>query len=75
MEDLVVDEADIQTAFDDVFDQAILFHGFADYLRDYDVSSTRPPTRVPHRRTALAVSVQVLHSRRRGVRCQAAGLA
>lgn len=37
MEDLVVDEADIQTAFDDVLDQAIVFHGFADYMRDYDV--------------------------------------
>jgi hypothetical protein len=37
VEDLVVDEADIQTAFDDVFDQAIVFHGFADYMRDYDV--------------------------------------
>jgi hypothetical protein len=47
VEDLVVDEADIQTAFDDVFDQAIVFHGFADYMRDYDVSSMRPPTHAP----------------------------
>jgi hypothetical protein len=37
VQDLVVDEAGIQTAFDDVFDQAIVFHGFADHLRDYDV--------------------------------------
>ncbi|WBB57215.1 hypothetical protein [Verrucosispora sp. WMMD573] len=33
----MVDEAGIQTAFDEVFDQAIVFHGFADHLRDYDI--------------------------------------
>ena len=32
-----VDTAQIQAAFDNVFDQAILFHGFADYLRDYEI--------------------------------------
>lgn len=32
-----MDVAEIQTAFDEVFDQAIVFHGFADYMRDYDV--------------------------------------
>lgn len=32
-----MDRAEIQTAFDDAFDQAILYHGFADYMRDYDV--------------------------------------
>jgi hypothetical protein len=32
-----VDISEIQAAFDDVFDQAILFHGFADYMRDYEV--------------------------------------
>jgi hypothetical protein len=32
-----VDIAEIQAAFDDVFDQAIVFHAFADYMRDYDV--------------------------------------
>jgi hypothetical protein len=32
-----VNTSEIQAAFDDVFDQAIVFHGFADYLRDYDV--------------------------------------
>lgn len=32
-----MDSSEIQTAFDGVFDQAILFHGFADYMRDYDV--------------------------------------
>jgi hypothetical protein len=30
-----VDIPEIQAAFDDVFDQALIFHGFADYLRDY----------------------------------------
>lgn len=34
---LEVDNSEIQAAFDDVFDQAIVFHGFADYLRDYEV--------------------------------------
>jgi hypothetical protein len=33
-----VDISEIQAAFDDVFDQAVVFHGFADYMRDYDVS-------------------------------------
>jgi hypothetical protein len=32
-----VDSSEIQAAFDDVFDQAIVFHGFADYMRDYEV--------------------------------------
>lgn len=32
-----VDCPEIQAAFDDVFDQAIVFHGFADYMRDYEV--------------------------------------
>lgn len=32
-----VDTHEIQAAFEDVFDQAIVFHGFADYMRDYDV--------------------------------------
>jgi len=31
-----VDSSEIQAAFDDVFDQAIIFHGFADYMRDYE---------------------------------------
>lgn len=32
-----MDTSQIQAAFDDVVDQAVLFHGFADYMRDYDV--------------------------------------
>lgn len=32
-----MDAAEIQTAFAEVFDQAIVFHGFADYMRDYDI--------------------------------------
>ena len=31
-----MDIAEIQAALDDVLDQAIVFHGFADYMRDYD---------------------------------------
>lgn len=29
--------AEIRESFDQVFDQSIVFHGFADYMRDYDV--------------------------------------
>lgn len=32
-----VDRDEIVRAFDDVFDQALLFHGFTDYMRDYEV--------------------------------------
>lgn len=32
-----MDTSEIQAAFNDVFDQAIVFHGFADYMRDYEV--------------------------------------
>jgi hypothetical protein len=32
-----MDVSEIQAAFDEVFDQAIVFHGFTDYMRDYDV--------------------------------------
>lgn len=28
---------EIQLAFDDVFDQALIFHGFTDYMRDYEL--------------------------------------
>ena len=27
----------MRRAFDDVFDQALVFHGFTDYMRDYEV--------------------------------------
>jgi hypothetical protein len=33
----MMDASQIQAAFDDVFDQAVIFHGFADYQRDYEV--------------------------------------
>jgi hypothetical protein len=45
-----MDSAEIRRAFDDVFDQAVVFHGYADYLRDYDVFvqvSARPRTGIP----------------------------
>jgi hypothetical protein len=45
-----MDTREIQAAFDDVFDQAVLFHGFADYLRDYDVfiyATADPRTGIP----------------------------
>jgi hypothetical protein len=32
-----MDTSEIQAEFDDVFDQAVIFHGFADYMRDYEV--------------------------------------
>lgn len=32
-----MDVRQITEAFDDVFDQALVFHGFTDYMRDYDV--------------------------------------
>jgi hypothetical protein len=32
-----VDESQLREAFSDVLDQAVVFHGFSDYLRDYDV--------------------------------------
>ena len=32
-----VDTSEMRAAFEDVFDQALVFHAFADYMRDYDV--------------------------------------
>jgi hypothetical protein len=32
-----MDALEIQSAFDDVFDQAVVFHGFADHMRDYEL--------------------------------------
>lgn len=32
-----MDGSEIQAAFDEIFDQAIVFHGFTDYMRDYEV--------------------------------------
>jgi hypothetical protein len=36
-EDAAVDSTAIRTAFDDAFDQALVFHGFTDYMRNYDL--------------------------------------
>ena len=32
-----MDPAELKRALDDVFDQAIVYHGFTDYMRDYEV--------------------------------------
>lgn len=32
-----MDRYEIHRAFDDVFDQALIFHGFTDYMRDYEL--------------------------------------
>jgi hypothetical protein len=32
-----MDADQIRTAFDEAFDQAVEFHGFAEHMRDYDV--------------------------------------
>ena len=32
-----MDSSEIQAAFEGAFDQAVLFHGFADYMRDYEI--------------------------------------
>jgi hypothetical protein len=58
-----VDTSEIQAAFDDVFDQAILFHGFADYMRDYEIfiyATADPPTgiRPAHLRYRFRYCVQ-----------------
>ncbi|MGM1060086.1 YxiG-like protein [Saccharothrix sp. Mg75] len=45
-----MDVHQIHQAFDDIFDHALLFHGFADHMRDYDVFvqvSADPRTGIP----------------------------
>jgi hypothetical protein len=45
-----VDVQQITAAFEDVFDQALVFHGFTDYMRDYDVfvyATADPRTGIP----------------------------
>jgi hypothetical protein len=32
-----MDAIEMRDAFDGVFDQAVLFHGFTDYMRDYEM--------------------------------------
>lgn len=32
-----MDEAGLRRAFDEVFDQALVYHGYAEHLRDYDL--------------------------------------
>jgi hypothetical protein len=47
---VVVDRQEIVAAFEDVFDQAIVFHGFAAHMRDYDVfiyATADPRTGIP----------------------------
>jgi hypothetical protein len=45
-----MDEAELQRALDEIFDGALVHHGFTDYMRDYElvVSMTAAPsTRTP----------------------------
>lgn len=45
-----MNEAEIRQAFEDVFDQALLFHGFAAHMRDYDLylyATADPRTGIP----------------------------
>ena len=45
-----MDASEIETAFADVLDQAMLFHGFADFMRDYDIyiyATADPRTGIP----------------------------
>ncbi len=32
-----MDESEIERQLTDVFDQGIVYHGFADYMRDYEI--------------------------------------
>jgi len=32
-----MNDADLQHSLDDIFDQALVYHGFADYMRDYEL--------------------------------------
>ena len=51
-----MDKMELRRAFDEVFDQALVVHGFADYMRDYDLyvyltAETRTGSSAPgHRR-------------------------
>ena len=50
-----MDASEIQSAFDDVFDQAVVFHGFTDYMRDYEllidaIAESRTGIRAKHLR-------------------------
>jgi hypothetical protein len=57
-----MDATEIKAAFDDVHDQAIVFHGFADYMRDYDIYI--------HTRAVLSTGIQLqLHLRYRFKHC------
>jgi hypothetical protein len=45
-----VDVQQITATFEDIFDQALVFHGFTDYMRDYDVfvyATADPRTGIP----------------------------
>ena len=45
-----MDKAAIAVAFEDIFDQALLFHGFAEHMRDYDLyvyATADPATGIP----------------------------
>src|SRR5687767_6933815 len=55
-----VDVRQIQAAFDDVFDQAVVFHGYANYMRDYEVLSSLLP---------ISTGIQPQHLRYRFKNC------
>ncbi len=45
-----MDVSEIQLALDDVYDQAVVFHAYADYMRDYEVftfATADPVTGIP----------------------------
>jgi hypothetical protein len=47
---LHIEEKEIQRSFDNIFDQALVFHGFAEHMRDYDIfvyCTADAPTGIP----------------------------
>jgi hypothetical protein len=61
----VVDSAELQLLLDDIFDQGLVFHGFTDYMRDYELiayctADPRTGIRPTHRRYLFKYCVQAL---------------
>jgi hypothetical protein len=64
-----VSPPELQAALDEAFDHAVLFHGFARHLRDYDFYvyvHADPSSGVSHRRTGGTGSRTASWRRRRG---------
>jgi hypothetical protein len=60
-----MDNAAVQVLLDNIFDQAMVYHGFTDYMRDYELSYVRPIHAPAYDHNTCAISSRPASARMR----------